>query len=210
VALLLDHGADIDAVRDDGRTAYAMATITGQTEVAALLASRGADTRLSPLDAFISGHDGEVPAESLNSASNARLLIEMAEAGNVVAVTRLLDAGVPIDVKGGMGETPLHWACWKGNADLIKVLIDHGAPLEERESSYNATPAGWLHHGAGAAETAGDYARGARLLIHAGSSMDGCRGKSGNAGLDAVLEKNGLLRDISDNSYTSPLGGEVG
>jgi ankyrin repeat protein len=193
VARLLNHGADIDAVRTDGRTAFALATISGQAEIAALLAARGADIRLSPLDAFIAGQDTEVPVESLNSASNARLLIEMAEAGNVPAVTRLLDAGVPIDVRGNMGETPLHWACWTGNADLIKVLIDHGAPLEERESSYNATPAGWLHHGAGAAETGGDYARGARLLIHAGSSMDGCRGKSGNAGLDAVLEKSGLI-----------------
>ncbi len=193
VAQLLDHGADIDAARHDGRTAYAMAVISGQTATAALLAKRGADTRLSPLDAFIAGNDGEVPFASLNSASNARLLVEMAEAGNITAVTRLIDAGVPIDVKGGMGETPLHWACWKGNADLIKALIDRGAPLEEREHSYNATPAGWLHHGAGAAGTGGDYARGARLLIHAGASMDGCRSKSGNAGLDAVLEKNGLI-----------------
>lgn len=193
IAQLLDHGADIDAFRNDGRTAYAMATISGQKETAALLAVRGADTRLSALDAFIGGEDGEVPPESLNSASNARLLIEMAEAGNITAVTRLIDAGVPIDVRGGMGETPLHWACWKGNADLIRTLIERGAPLEEREHSYNATPAGWLHHGAGAANSSGDYGRGARLLIHAGASMDGCRGKSGNAGLDAVLAKNGLV-----------------
>jgi len=75
----------------------------------------------------------------------------------------------------------------------VLALIERGAPLEERERSYNATPAGWLHHGAGAASSGGDYARGARLLIHAGASMDGCRGKSGNAGLDAVLEKNGLV-----------------
>ena len=193
VAQLLDRDADIDAFRKDGRTAYAMAVISGQGETATLLATRGADTRLSPLDAFIAGQDAQVPAESLNSAPNTRLLIEMAEAGNVPAVTRLLDAGVPVDVRGDMGETPLHWACWKGNADLIKALIDHGAPLEERESSYNATPAGWLHHGAGMAETGGDYARGARLLIHAGASMDGCRGKSGNPGLDAVLDTNGLI-----------------
>jgi len=193
IAQLLDHGADIDAARNDGRTAYALATISGQAETAALLARRGADTRLSPLDAFIAGQDTEVPVESLNSASNARLLIEMAAAGNVLAVTRLLNAGMPVDARGAMGETPLHWACWQGNADLMKVLIDHGAPLEERDTSYNATPAGWLHHGAGAAEAGGDYARGARLLIHAGSSMDGCRGTSGNAGLDAVLEKNGLM-----------------
>lgn len=193
ITQLLDHGADIDAVRNDGRTAYAMAIISGQAETATLLAARGADTRLSALDAFIAGEDTKVPLESLNSPSNARLLIEMVEAGNVGAVTRLLDAGVPMDVTGGMGETPLHWACWKGNADLIKVLIDRGAPLETREASYNATPAGWLHHGAGAAESGGDYARGARLLIHAGSSMDGCRGPSGNEALDVVLEKNGLV-----------------
>ena len=55
VGFLLDHGADIDAVRHDGRTAYALAVVSGQTAVADLLAARGADIRLSAIDAFVAG-----------------------------------------------------------------------------------------------------------------------------------------------------------
>jgi len=42
IAALLDRGADLDAQREDGRTAYALAVLSGQTEVAELLAARGA------------------------------------------------------------------------------------------------------------------------------------------------------------------------
>lgn len=194
VAMLVDFGADLDAVREDGRTAYAMAVVSGQTAVAELLKARGADTRLSPLDAFITGEAVEVPMESAHAPANARLLTQLTEAGNLKAVKALLNAGVPIDSRGDLGETALHQACWRGDADMIKLLIDEGAPLEEKDGSYKAEPSGWLHHGACNARVHGDYARGARLLIHAGASMAGCTTPSGNPPLDAVLREKGVLK----------------
>ncbi len=192
VALLLDSGADPDAVRDDGRTAYAMAVVSGQTAIADLLASRGADTRLSALDAFVSGQSLTVPVESVRSPANARLLVHLAESGNMSSVKALLNAGVPVEAVGDGGETSLHWACWTGNADLARLLIQEGAPLEEKDGMYDAAPSGWLHHGASMGRT-GDYGRCARLLIHAGASMSGCEMPSGNAGLDAVLRETGKI-----------------
>jgi hypothetical protein len=35
------------------------------------------------------------------------------------AVRALLSAGVPVDSRGHYGGTALHWACWKGYADLV-------------------------------------------------------------------------------------------
>ncbi len=190
IAMLLDHGVDIDAVRSDGRTAYAMAVLSGQTEVAKLLESRGADTRLSPLDAFVAGRGGEVPKESAASPGNARLLTHLAESGSVAAVEALLTAGVPIDARGDMGETALRWACWKGNTALIKALLARGAPLDARETTYGAPPSGWLHHGA-TNNGEGDYAEGARLLIAAG--VKDWDAPSGNEAMDAVLREKELI-----------------
>lgn len=108
IRMLLDAGADIDAVRGDGRTAYALAAISGQTAVAELLAAHGADTRLSAFDAFVSGEDVPVPPQSAGAHDNALLLSQLAEAGHVAPVERLLQSGVPIDARGSMGETALH------------------------------------------------------------------------------------------------------
>lgn len=190
IGMLLDAGADIDAVRKDGRTAYAMAVVAGQAEVAGLLARRGADTRLSPLDAFIAGQGGDVPLESAASPENARLLTQLAESGHVAAVEALLRAGVPVDARGDGGITALHYACWRGNTGLIRLLLDHGAPLDLKDNMYGGTPGGFLHHGAlNCGE--GDYAEGARLLMRAGVAE--WNSPSGNPALDKVLHESGFI-----------------
>jgi ankyrin repeat protein len=189
VAMLLDAGADVNARRADGRTAYAMALAGGQDAVAALLAARGADTGLGALDAFIAGR-GAAPQGLADDPAAAHLLVELAEHGHVAGVAALLGAGVPPSARGGYGETPLHWACWKGNVALIEVLLAHEAPLDARETTYAATPPGWLHHGAVNC-CQGDYAESARLLLAAG--VREWTQPSGDAALDAVLRTAGLF-----------------
>ena len=190
IGLLLDHGADIDAVRQDGRTAYALATVSGQTDVADLLAMRGADTRLSAIDAVLAGQGGEVPEESALSPENARLLTHLAESGNLAKVEALLKAGVPVDARGDGGITALHYACWRGNAAIIKLLLAFGAPLDPADNMYKATPGGYLHHGSTHCGL-GDYAESARLLIAAG--VREWTEPSGNPAMDAVLREAGII-----------------
>lgn len=132
IAAILDHGAAIDARRPDGLTAYALAVLSGQADVAALLASRGADTTVPQL---------------VRSPDIDRLLPDMASVHSVEAVQKLLAAGVPIDTRGEHGATALHWACWKGYPDLVRLLLAHGAPLDVKDSSFNADPPGWFDHG---------------------------------------------------------------
>lgn len=189
ITLLLDAGASLNARRKDGQTAYTMAIITGQMAVAELLAGRGADTQLDPLSAFFAGQ-GDLPPGTATSPIGAHLLTQLAESGSVSSVTALLKAGVPIDVRGGMGETALHWACWKGNTALMRLLLDRGAPLEAKEATYGALPSGWLHHGATNCGE-GDYAEGARILLAAG--VRDWTEPSGNAAMDAVLREAGLI-----------------
>jgi ankyrin repeat protein len=182
LAALLDSGADLDAPRKDGRTAYALAIQSGQTESATLFEARGANTEISPLDRFVGACATANPKdwdtllsyrpEIVLSAENAKLLVDLATNRRTAAVRALLACGVPVDSPGPTGETALHWACWKGQADLVELLLAHGASLAVEDRQFHATPAGWLEHGSqNCGEGAGDYARVAQLLMAAGAKV---------------------------------------
>jgi len=192
ITALLDRGAGVNAKRKDGRTPYALAVLSGQKGIAALLKSRGANTDLSPLDQFVeaSMNAGQpLTAPPIRALPEyAQLVPHLAAVHNTAAVRALLAAGLPIDARGEHGGTALHWACWKGYADLVKLLIDHNASLDINDHSFHAPPSGWLHHGTqNCGETGGDYAEIARLLIAAGAPMESCNTPTGNEEVDAVL-----------------------
>jgi ankyrin repeat protein len=200
ITMLLDRGAGVSAKRKDGRTAYALAILGGQKEVAALLKSRGANTDLSPLDQFVEA-SANPDAEQLTAASSIRDLPEyehlvphLAAVHNTAAVRGLLAAGLSVNARGEHGGTALHWACWKGYADLVKLLLDYHATLDIKDQSFHAPPSGWLHHGTqNCGEPGGDYAEVARLLIAAGDPMEGCNTPTGNGEVDAVLREHKLI-----------------
>jgi len=199
VAMLLDHGADINMQRNDGRTAYALAILGGQKEMAAFLKSRGANTDLSPLDQFVEASANaqqQTPAQPTISSlpEYAHLIPHLAAVHNTAAIRGLLAAGLPIDARGEHGGTALHWACWKGYADLVKLLLDHHASLDIKDQSFHAPPSGWMHHGTrNCGEPGGNHAEVARLLIAAGDVMKECNTPTGNSEVDAVLREHKLI-----------------
>jgi ankyrin repeat protein len=146
VRLLLDKGANINAQRKDGRTAYDLAVLGKYSDVAALLDSRGANTELKPV-----------------SVKDEHLIPDLAEAHRTEAVRDLLALGLPVNGLGQGGATALHWACWKGYADLVELLLQNGASLTVTDSRYHATPAGWMEHGRENCRE-GDYSAVERLL----------------------------------------------
>jgi ankyrin repeat protein len=204
IAVLLDRGADINAQREDGRTAYAMAVLSGQTDVAELLKRRGAKTSLSALDQFIGACANANPEELdrllrarpdiTATPANGRLLPDLTMSRRTSAVRALLAAGVPVDARGDMGATALHWACWKGYADLVKLLLEGGASMTIEDQQFQGTPPGWFGHGVqNCNEGAGDYAEVARLLIAAGATIPRVDLPTGKADVDAVLRERGLI-----------------
>jgi ankyrin repeat protein len=173
ITALLDSGAALEAKRHDGRTAYAMAAERGQQEVVSLLEARGA-----------------IPVSADTKAS----IPDLAMSRSTVVIRALLAAGEPVDERGDMGATALHWACWKGYADLVKLLLDHGASLTIEDQQFHGTPPGWFAHGLHSCdERVGDYPQVARLLIAAGATIPSVDLPTGDAGVDAVLWEHGLL-----------------
>lgn len=174
ISTLIDAGANLNAVRKDGLTAYALAVKSGETEVAELLKARGANTELPVF-------------------ADERLLPDFAMNHHVAAVRVLLDRGVDVNTRGDSGETALHWACWKGYADLVDLLLSRGASLNIEEDQFHALPTGWFTHGLrNCCSGAGEYPQVARLLIAAGANFSSRDLPTGNAEVDAVLREHGL------------------
>jgi ankyrin repeat protein len=228
VAMLLDAGADINAKRLDGRTAYALAYQSGQKETCELLVSRGAKTDVPIIDyfvglcadakpeeirAFVSGSgspiegriDAKYSADEIRSVVSearrnpltAKVLPDLASSHRTDGVRGLLAAGFPVDARGHHGGTALHWACWKGYADIVKLLLDHGASLTIEDFAFEGTPPGWFGHGTqNCGECGGDYAEVARLLIAAGAEIPQRDLPTGRPDVDAVLLEHGLIEQM--------------
>ena len=136
VRLLLAHGADMNARNAHGLTLYQRAARFKSPADDALLAAAGADTTLDPaaewLGAVIRGETeraARVKAEHPDlrlSHDDAEDLPRWASAGDVIVVSRLLDAGVPIDSPGVDGGTALHYAAMWGRPDTSRLLLERG------------------------------------------------------------------------------------
>ena len=67
---------------------------------------------------------------------------EAAEQGNIEAVKQHLDAGVNVNKKDQLGETPLHSAAKEGHMQIIELLITKGADVNAMDDGGH-TPVDW-------------------------------------------------------------------
>jgi len=154
--LLLDHGADPTLPSKDGTTAFAIAARMARGDVLDLFERRGFKVALQGDDAFLAAcaRADEASARRIAAddpavvqrlqAQNTGLLVDFAGSGNTAAVRLMLDLGFDIGARRtnpswSAGETALHVAAWRGHLDMVKLLIERGAPLEATHRS-GATP----------------------------------------------------------------------
>ena len=102
-----------------------------------------------------------------------RLILGAAFRGNTRAVEMMLNAGWPTAVFGEYGQTPLHWAAFHGNAEMVRMLLAHDAPHEAEEQQFKGTPLGWALHGSEHSwhRDKGDFPRAVEALLTAGAKL---------------------------------------
>jgi ketosteroid isomerase-like protein len=71
-------------------------------------------------------------------------LVRAAEQDSYDAVALLLELG--FDVNARPRTAPLHEAAMRGNMQVVRLLLEHGADPNLRDTGYDATPAGWAQH----------------------------------------------------------------
>ena len=75
--------------------------------------------------------DGEIRSRVLDEIAKKGTLIKLSEKGKTALIKELLKNGVTPNCKNHEGHTPLHVACSKGHADIVKELLNYGANVDE-------------------------------------------------------------------------------
>ena len=138
VATLVELGADVHAAGADGRRPLHCAAFSGNVEVLTTLAELGADVHAA-------GDDGEKPHHLAALYGHVEVLKTLAELGadvhavtiggdtalhvasNAETVAWLLEAGVQLNRRNTVGDTPLFQAIHRGHVPAVTALVQAGA-----------------------------------------------------------------------------------
>jgi len=91
----------------------------------------------------------------------------------------MLDLGFPLDVRAGRegdGATALHAAAAAGSAGTVRLLLERGADIEARDTTWESTPVEWAIVGSGmdlGHDPDHDWVATIRTLIEAGAATEG-------------------------------------
>jgi len=102
-----------------------------------------------------------------------RKLPNAAQSNNAPAVRLMLEAGWPVDTRGDMGATALHWAAYNGNSEMTREVLRFHPTLELKSFEHDGTPLGWAIYGSGNGwrSDTGDFASTVTALLQAGAKV---------------------------------------
>ena len=127
VKFLLEHGADVNAQRDDLWAPLHLAFRAGELEVARMLLDHQADVNAK-------NDDGQAPLHLLS-----RLKAQQDEDDGSEDVKQLLERGANVNEKDKDDATPLHLASYYKRLEIVRVLLDGGANTDV-ENDQGKTP----------------------------------------------------------------------
>jgi ankyrin repeat protein len=207
VVALLRAGADPQSRDSHAVSALRRAVRAGNRDAASRLLDQGASDDITDIDRFLSacmGGDRSAAEQLLAERSDLSdqltdddraAIVDAAGSGAPGVVALMLDLGFSPHDRNEFGEQPLHTAAYRGNADVVRLLIDAGANLDARDANFDATPLGYATVGSGeCVGQPGHWIETLQLLIEAGASRDGVwfSGKPPSEEVAAVLRSYGV------------------
>jgi ankyrin repeat protein len=166
VRLLVEHGVDVGAPFDNGRTPAEAALLAGNVEIANVLVVHGAaEPQLDAADALVAAIlrgdtqaaerivRGDGTARDEARARRPSLVVQAAANGRRDAVALALDAGFDVNALG-RGDTPieqpwetaLHVAVGNGDVEIVRDLLARGADPSIHDARFDGTASDWARH----------------------------------------------------------------
>ena len=161
--------------------------ITDRTEVlnTALVAACIADAR--PVVEWLLEQGVSVDARAMNEQPSG--LHEAARVNNAELATYLLTRGAAAGQSDRDDMTPLHWAAWYGNIEVMEVLLQHGAPLEVLNTYGGTVLDGAVYGFVKSPHPPATAEQTIKRLLAAGANAAAVNPyPTGNATIDALLE----------------------
>jgi ankyrin repeat protein len=183
-------------------SAFDIARKRGHTQVLDLLLQRA-----GPLDQLLDAlwHGDDKRADAVLSSdprliarAPAKALCQVGDAArnnNTAAANAMLRRGFPVTARSQHGATPLHWAAYHGNPEVLGAVLQRNPPIEAKDSQFQGTAMGWLIHGAlnpWRGISTGRHDECARLLLDAGAELDEASLPTGHEPVDEVLRNHFL------------------
>jgi hypothetical protein len=152
---LMDRGAWIEkpGVAGNQHTAVTGCLANGQPEAARFFAERGARLdleaaagigRLDVVRTFFDAR-GKLKRETTRAQLESGFLYACGY-GHADVVRFLLGHGASAGTHNEHGETGLHWTTYGPHPEIARMLVAAGAPLDARDTVFQATPADWARH----------------------------------------------------------------
>lgn len=179
---LLAHGASFEIAVAPDYTAGSIVNAclaNGRGRAAAQLAERGARLdlegaagvgRMDLVRSFFN-EDGGLKAGATKEQMKSGFKWAC-EFGWLRVVEFLLQRGIDVRERH-RGETGLHWAAHEGHAEIVKLLLEHKAPVDVEDERWNGIPLEWALHGwrDPSPESVSDSHQVVALLVAAGSTV---------------------------------------
>ena len=137
--ILIANGAEVNTKNSGGETALMSAAIKGKTQAVKLLLEADADIHAKD-DRGQTALHRMLDARRDSSYSGYR---KSKDAKDTVVL--LLAKGADVNLKDKAGRTPLHLAAEWTNADIVNLLLDKGARVNQKDDESGFTA---LHHAA--------------------------------------------------------------
>ncbi|KAL9614683.1 MAG: hypothetical protein Q9204_008818 [Flavoplaca sp. TL-2023a] len=206
VRLLIKHGADVNAKNYTDRTPLQEALMRSHLSIAEFLVERGASVDSHDNEGWTPlhqvAHSGKEPFKIINLLldkgsdieaktfknnfanfffhNQATPLFLATIQGHKDTIKALMDRGASARCRNMVGEMPIHMACWRGHASVVKMMLEMGIDIEEKDLTYEKTPL------LKAASTGQMHVL--RLLLERGANMDAVTQYGRNALVHARLQ----------------------
>jgi peptide-methionine (S)-S-oxide reductase len=159
IDVLIGAGSSLEGSAD-------AAIFNGNYAAAEHLLAKGAPLTLSTALLLERWDDVTRLARTASARVKQNALVLAALHGKVDALRRMLDLGADVNSPSTdiySHATPLHHAVCSGSLDAVKVLVEAGAELGNRDKAENATPLGWAEYYQGEKKREDDVKRYAEI-----------------------------------------------